>query len=1429
MRILIQADYSQPTNAAELADIPLVINRRPTEEPNETLVILVHGLGGHRYGSKSSWGQFPNFLYEDFPAADLGLYSYRTRFGRLKFWESIPVEQEAEIFAHNLRDLTGYKNIILIAHSMGGLVALKAITYLVEMHAPREHKETLSRIKGLFLMASPQLGSQLAWFFRSLLWFNYDLRALATHSDLITRIDRSLHTNVHLSDTGDAEDKIRIPTWVVRASSDKLVSKLSSSVHLGEERIRTVHGQHGDIVKPPTKEDDAYIFVAERIRLCLTHAAMPPIGEPAELPENPALSTAITPEERIAQAQAALSMHLLRLARENGINASIDYLIAPPEVGLPPLVNPLTSRTTTVDSLKAQLLTNTWVSLYGTISTGKTQLANLVARAFDNYKAWIRFRELTPAQAELRLDEALSHIAGVSMQSDRVTWYNTICDVLGQDSLLVLDDLPRLTGAELFSGHIIQFALVCRVRGIRLLTISAYPLPHRIHAALDVAMLSELPVPGFNESDTRELLQAYGAPLTILTSEFATFVVGIARRHPMLVAAVAVYLKQRDWRVTREEIQGLFKSEHIAGMHVEIVQQILDNIQSRESRMLLYRLGLSLEALSIEDVMEIAAVDPQVDMPLERLQDVMGLWVQREANGRLLVSPLIAQLPPVNLSSSTRKSCHRVYAERIVSRERITAQQAVTALQHFNTAELFNQAGILLFELLTEVEAVDVPEFISHILSIWSSTPLPDEMDLGIKIYLRMRQIAARHKHGLATSYLADDFEQLMNEATPAEAWAVLGAVVATPVGPDSPVGAANANRNLLLALELLPDIILPNGEVFTPPAELNFESIVWWQLYDIVTVQDFRNWIGMLNQLTPVQMQRALKDPLAEDGCIMAADRIWLQESYKPEQEQDWQVVLQVLQELEACASQKGAELLWASAVRARVVIQAEYLRDLPAAVGIAENALTRASDDPRVQFLLRETLGKQSGMPAIEALPWLQSTLAQNTDVYPYLRLLTVLSASRVAGLLDSSLGVQYAQQAVELAEGSPKLHTYEDASGKGRIQASAELAIAHWLGGNINAAFAAWDTAAQRLLTNKSNTDDWRGLAALFGRITIEIVENFPVPPREYEGRPYEEVVRGIFLLDAKRASSYFDDTHEGALLFRLTEFANLVGSYERALDWGYQGLEFAKATDQAGLTAMLGPEILGNLLEADRFNDVFNLASELGPIFFAMSLKQQELMSNPNSTDMGIDLDRILGPRSSEAWRAAELSGTVPIGLIPMLFRLSALAITEPDRASACAQEVAILCQRQSGTSAHSPLWNTAARIIEGNWVERENPETIAETALTLGPEYFPIPQVFAFVALGFRLDTLPEEAIEHQLWVLPYVNTSIKPFSSTYRRVVTPCFESYWGVTFVAKRLRFSAPVLLQRTLDTIRTVDISNRVGVLLDAVAVSLRVGKRQ
>jgi hypothetical protein len=75
-------------------------------------------------------------LYEDFPAADLGLYSYRTRFGRLKFWESIPVEQEAEIFAHNLRDLPGYKNIILIAYSMGGLVALKAITYLVEMHTP---------------------------------------------------------------------------------------------------------------------------------------------------------------------------------------------------------------------------------------------------------------------------------------------------------------------------------------------------------------------------------------------------------------------------------------------------------------------------------------------------------------------------------------------------------------------------------------------------------------------------------------------------------------------------------------------------------------------------------------------------------------------------------------------------------------------------------------------------------------------------------------------------------------------------------------------------------------------------------------------------------------------------------------------------------------------------------------------------------------------------------------------------------------------------------------------------------------------------------------------------------------------------------------------------------------------------------------------
>ena len=143
MHIENQTEYKELDNL-KWAEEPLTIHRRQ-DKANNQLVIFVHGLNGSRYGDNSTWGNFPKFVFEDIPQIDVGLYEYQTGLRRFKFWKSVSLKKEAITFAHIIRDLSDhYKTIILIGHSMGGLLCKAVICHLIH-----EHKEEVFRIGGL--------------------------------------------------------------------------------------------------------------------------------------------------------------------------------------------------------------------------------------------------------------------------------------------------------------------------------------------------------------------------------------------------------------------------------------------------------------------------------------------------------------------------------------------------------------------------------------------------------------------------------------------------------------------------------------------------------------------------------------------------------------------------------------------------------------------------------------------------------------------------------------------------------------------------------------------------------------------------------------------------------------------------------------------------------------------------------------------------------------------------------------------------------------------------------------------------------------------------------------------------------------------------------------------------------------------------------
>ncbi len=198
---------------------------------------------------------FPEFLYEDFPKFDVGLYGYNTLFK-----SHHDLTKEAEVFEGLIRD-SAYETIILIGHSEGGLLCLATICDLINSC----QEKVLSRVGGLILMATPQAGSQRVP--ALLARFSYDLTALDPRGDLVLEIHRTLqnHLTIVFNEERQRPGDTVIPTWAVLGVDDHWVTDLSARLDLPDSRIKNVHGSHTSIVKPQNKHDDAYGYVHDRI------------------------------------------------------------------------------------------------------------------------------------------------------------------------------------------------------------------------------------------------------------------------------------------------------------------------------------------------------------------------------------------------------------------------------------------------------------------------------------------------------------------------------------------------------------------------------------------------------------------------------------------------------------------------------------------------------------------------------------------------------------------------------------------------------------------------------------------------------------------------------------------------------------------------------------------------------------------------------------------------------------------------------------------------------------------------------------------------------------------------------------------------------------------------------------------------------------
>lgn len=173
------------------------------------------------------------------------------------------------------------------------------------------------------------------------------------------------------------------------------------------------------------------------------------------------------------------------------------------------------------------------------------------------------------------------------------------------------------------------------------------------------------------------------------------------------------------------------------------------------------------------------------------------------------------------------------------------------AFNHFCSAEEFNRAGTILILALGEMSRAEVQA--DELLSaVWTHIPLPSEMDLSIRIVLRGLQAIVNYKNNKDISYISQDFDILIQQASEREAFAVTGAAMYMGM-TFAQSNSVLANQYLLTSLQALPQARLPDGSELALPEEVQPEQLIWITSIGVTTLEHLHDWIKTLKQLIPI------------------------------------------------------------------------------------------------------------------------------------------------------------------------------------------------------------------------------------------------------------------------------------------------------------------------------------------------------------------------------------------------------------------------------------------------------------------------------------------------------------------------------------------------------------------------------------------------
>jgi hypothetical protein len=481
------------------------------------------------------------------------------------------------------------------------------------------------------------------------------------------------------------------------------------------------------------------------------------------------------------------------------------------------------------------------------------------------------------------------------------------------------------------------------------------------------------------------------------------------------------------------------------------------------------------------------------------------------------------------------------------------------------------------------------------------------------------------------------------------------------------------------------------------------------------------------------------------------------MREYLKPEAERDSSSVKNKLEQVEATARAAGFPLLEAAALRTRIMLLAEWEKQVEPAVSLAESSLNRLDGD-ECHFLIMEVTGRQLSYAgkSHEAMTWLTRAIVCDAYHNSLWRRNVLITMAKLHGPTDPRKATEFTAEAVRVCENGKLQDSLY-------IEALAEHGMALWRAGESTRSFRMFDDATDRIFTIRSDTDAWK---AQFARL-FAVIAYFSGIGKN--GKPQEghvEPEQGLFLSSDGEAHTAYRPEHLSYICIRLAMFADALRDIPKAAAWTWKAIELAKENPSARITVS---QQSWYAMPAALVADDFVKAARLAAI---MTQTDIDTIALALRASVGVVSTKTAAAFEDMVGSAALKSGLRLISIIPIVVRLALLqfrGMASPAIASYLMEIESII----------------PTQLQPENFIAEAKRSLIDETGWTvLRDDGFRAIQTNEYIR-GFVLciGAMGKAPTAQSLYLQTYLAQQFEQLFQTrpsiYREIIAPLFLAYW--------------------------------------------------